>query len=176
MPVIVKSTGFSTDMWRFCEAMQSGQIIMPWAAFVEQIDLLKAMSDKPTLGVQIPNTCEATEIQPYFAYLSLISIAFPSFADGRGFSRARRLRNAGFTGILRASGHVIADQFDYAIECGFDEVEISDDLAARQPEAQWLAMKDALPLSYQSTFVGEGVSILERRKASANPHTQTQSQ
>ena len=70
--------------------------------------------------------------------LKLISITFPTFSDGRGFSLARRLRNAGYTGHLRATGHVISDQFRYALDCGFDDVEISEQLALRQPEADWL--------------------------------------
>jgi uncharacterized protein (DUF934 family) len=60
---------------------------------------------------------------------------------------------------------MIADQFKYALQCGFDEVEISDEWAERQPQEQWLTMKDALSLAYQPTFVPEGQSILERRKA-----------
>ncbi len=68
----------------------------------------------------------------------LIRIAFPSYADGRGFSLARRLRNVGYKGHLRAAGYVISDQFRYALACGFDDVEITEALAARQPEADWL--------------------------------------
>ncbi len=68
-----------------------------------------------------------------------IRITFPNFADGRGFTLAASLRRAGFTGRLRAAGYVLADQYAMARRAGFDEVEISDALAARQPEAQWLA-------------------------------------
>jgi len=68
-----------------------------------------------------------------------IRVAFPAFSDGRGFTLAARLRRAGFNGRLRAAGHVIADQYAMARRSGFDEVEISDDLAARQPQAQWLS-------------------------------------
>jgi len=68
---------------------------------------------------------------------AMIRIDFPSFADGRGFTIAKRLRLMGYTGRLRAKGHVIADQYAMARRAGFDEVEISADLAARQPEAQW---------------------------------------
>jgi uncharacterized protein (DUF934 family) len=65
-----------------------------------------------------------------------ICIAFPSFADGRGFTLARRLRHLGFRGRLRASGHVLSDQYAMARRAGFDEVEIPDELAARQPEGR----------------------------------------
>lgn len=68
----------------------------------------------------------------------MLRVAFPSSADGRGFTIARRLRFMGYRGRLRAHGHVIADQYTMARRCGFDEVEIDDALAERQPEDQWL--------------------------------------
>lgn len=68
-----------------------------------------------------------------------ICIDFPSFADGRGFTLARRLRQMGFAGHLRARGHVLADQYVMARRSGFDDVEIDAALATRQPEDQWLA-------------------------------------
>lgn len=49
----------------------------------------------------------------------------------------RRLRELGYTGRLRAVGPLIADQFRMARRVGFDELEIPDTMAARQPEAQW---------------------------------------
>lgn len=73
---------------------------------------------------------------------ALVRIAFPSFSDGRGFTLARRLRAAGYTGRLRAAGHVIADQYAMARRSGFDEVEISEALAERQGAEQWLARAD----------------------------------
>ncbi len=71
-----------------------------------------------------------------------IRIAFPSFSDGRGFTLAARLRRMGFGGTLRAQGHVIAEQYAMARRSGFDEIAISDELAVRQPEPQWLARAD----------------------------------
>ncbi|MCB2136862.1 MAG: DUF934 domain-containing protein [Rhodobacteraceae bacterium] len=85
-----------------------------------------------------------------FDGIGLIRVAFPSSADGRGFTLARHLRGRGYTGRLRAKGHVIADQYAMARRCGFDEVEISDDLAARQPEDQWLFRADWRDHDYRS--------------------------
>ncbi|MAZ16987.1 MAG: oxidoreductase [Ahrensia sp.] len=90
-------------------------------------------------ALSLANNANADEIAPFFAWIRLIVIDFPSFADGRGFSLAKRLREASYRGTLRATGHVIADQYRNARRVGFDEVEISEDLAARQPERQWLA-------------------------------------
>lgn len=81
---------------------------------------------------------------------AMICVEFPSFADGRGFTIARRLRMAGFKGRLRARGHVIADQYAMARRAGFDDIEISDDLATRQPQDQWRARTQWRAHDYQS--------------------------
>ncbi|WP_268895096.1 DUF934 domain-containing protein [Pseudoroseicyclus tamaricis] len=84
----------------------------------------------------------------------MIRIAFPSFNDGRGFTLASGLRAKGYKGRLRAAGHVIADQYAMARRSGFDEVEISPELAERQPEAQWLARADWQAHNYQARLRG----------------------
>jgi len=85
---------------------------------------------------------------------ALVRIAFGSFADGRGFTLARRLRAAGFTGRLRAVGPLIADQYAMARRSGFDEVEIPDDIAQRQPQEQWLARADWRAHDYRARLAG----------------------
>lgn len=90
-------------------------------------------------ALDLPNDADAETLRDHFATLRLIRIPFPKADDGRGFSLARRLRDLGYRGRLRARGHVISDQFRHALACGFDEVEISEDHAARQPEAHWRA-------------------------------------
>ena len=50
----------------------------------------------------------------------LIEIAFPKYRDGRGYSSARILREAGYTGELRAQGDVLVDQIAFMRRCGFD--------------------------------------------------------
>jgi uncharacterized protein (DUF934 family) len=49
---------------------------------------------------------------------------------------------------------VIADQYAMARRAGFDEVEISDDLAARQPVEQWLSRADWQAHDYQARLRG----------------------
>ena len=104
-------------------------------------------------------TGDVTEIAPDthpedlpadFAGIGLIRIAFPSFSDGRGFTLARSLRGAGYAGRLRAAGHVISDQYALARRSGFDEVEISEELAERQPADQWQARADWRSHDYRS--------------------------
>ncbi len=63
---------------------------------------------------------DARKLLPQLGQLALIEIAFPKFRDGRGYSAARILREAGYTGELRAQGDVLVDQIPLMRRCGFD--------------------------------------------------------
>ncbi|MFV1591452.1 DUF934 domain-containing protein [Phaeobacter sp. JH20_36] len=128
MSVIVTDTGFGPDSWTVGFDSDTAIEMQPDA-------------DPSALSNQLPG-------------LEMIRIHFPSFADGRGFTLARRLRLAGYTGRLRAYGHVLADQYAMARRSGFDEVEISDDLATRQPEDQWLDRANWQAHDYQARLRG----------------------
>lgn len=104
---------------------------------------------RPEQGIDLPNDADVVALWPQIKDAPAIRVPFPSSADGRGFSIASRLRDLGYSGRLRAEGHVIADQYRKARGSGFDEVEIADDLAARQPEPQWDPIQTR---SYQSRF------------------------
>ncbi len=57
---------------------------------------------------------------PHLERLALVEVAFPKFRDGRGYSSARILREAGYGGELRAAGDVLVDQVNFMKRCGFD--------------------------------------------------------
>jgi len=105
-------------------------------------------------GLDLASDADVTVLAEDLAQIAMMRIDFPSFADGRGFTLAKRLRDMGYEGRLRAAGHVIADQYAMARRSGFDEVEISAELAARQPEADWLARADWQSHDYQSRLRG----------------------
>lgn len=128
--VIVRDTGFTPD---------------DWTKGFEGADVLDLTSD--------------ANIDAYLDTLgsiTLIRVDFPSFADGRGFTLARLLRLKGYSGRLRAKGHILADQYAMARRAGFDEVEISAELAARQPEDQWVSRADWQAHDYQSRLRATG--------------------
>lgn len=131
---IVRSTGFSADAWSRAEDAEQDERILP---FEDALAALEQGNGK--VALDMPNDADPRLLAPYFDRIALIAVAFPAFADGRGFSIGQRLTKLGYTGVLRATGGLIPDQFAYALVCGFDEVEIDEDRAARQPEAQWLA-------------------------------------
>lgn len=132
MSVIVTDAGFGPETWT------------------------KGFDDTSVLDLQ-PDTDPAS-LAGALSGIELVRVHFPSFADGRGFTLARQLRLMGFTGRLRASGHVLADQYSMARRTGFDEVEISKDLAQRQPEEQWLARAKWKAHSYQDRLRGIAVA------------------
>lgn len=137
MSVIVTDTGFATDDRT--------------TAFVAQEDLA---ANDDVRAIDLASDAEPNNIANRIGSFDMIRVDFPSFADGRGFTIAAQLRRLGFKGRLRARGHVIADQYAMARRSGFDEVEISDDLAARQPEDQWLARADWKAHNYQARLRG----------------------
>ncbi|MCV6586822.1 MAG: DUF934 domain-containing protein [Marinibacterium sp.] len=135
MSIIVTDTGFGPDDWThgFASADEAANDVV-------SLDLTSD-TDPETLSNRLP-------------HLQMVRVDFPSFADGRGFTIARTLRLKGYTGRLRARGHVLADQYAMARRSGFDEVEISDELAARQPEDQWRDRSNWKAHDYQSRLRG----------------------
>ncbi len=107
-----------------------------------------------TLAVDLASDVDLAVLDGLLDRITTIRVDFPSFADGRGFTIAAQLRRIGFTGRLRAHGHVIADQYAMARRSGFDEVEIPQALAERQPEPEWLARANWQTHSYQNRMRG----------------------
>jgi uncharacterized protein (DUF934 family) len=55
-------------------------------------------------------------------------VNFPKFADGRGYSTARLLRERyGYHGEIRAIGDVLHDQLFFMKRCGFDAYAVRAD-------------------------------------------------
>ena len=83
------------------------------------------------LGVQVPSTAQPEDIADLLGRVTLIAVEFPKFRDGRGFTIARALRERyGFTGDIRAVGHVLPDQHSQLLRCGFTSVAVPDTSAA----------------------------------------------
>jgi uncharacterized protein (DUF934 family) len=167
MPLI-KEGHFVDDDWRRLGADEEApdglaKLILPIARLAE--DGARIAEAGHQIGVDITNDTDPASLVPWFNRLALIAVAFPKSADGRGFSIATRLRRLGYKAELRASGHLIADQYALARGCGFDTVEISDAQAARQPEPHWLEAERAMSLAYQRGY-GQIRSIISARWAS----------
>ena len=165
---LISDGRFIEDGWRRLadeEALpKSGKVVVSLARLDHA---LAHLPDGVALGVIAPNTTEPSALAAALPRLQLVEIAFPAFADGRGFSLARLIRRAGFKGELRASGRLLADQYTHALGCGFDTIEIPDDLAERQGESQWQAARAAYGRTYQRGYIAGGSILDARRKAAA---------
>lgn len=161
MPLLDRSGWKADDYVRHDEFLAAPAILVP-ATVVDAA--LEARQPGQRVGVELPNTFYPAQLAGVQDQLDLVAISFPKFNDGRGFSIAKLLREQGYAGTLRASGALIPDQFAFALHVGFDEIEISEAQAARQPIEQWLHAATLIPTSYQNGEDGT-VSILERRKA-----------
>jgi uncharacterized protein (DUF934 family) len=73
-------------------------------------------------AVRLEPDDDARLLTPHLGALRRIDIAFPKFRDGRGYSSARILREAGYRGEIRAVGDLNVDQLGFLTRAGFDAV------------------------------------------------------
>ena len=85
-----------------------------------QVTVDSFLEQTNAVAVRIEPGDDARVLLPFLDRLQLVEVNFPVFGDGRGYSSARLLREAGYTGELRAVGDVLIDQLAYMRRCGFD--------------------------------------------------------
>jgi ferredoxin--NADP+ reductase len=137
--VIITNKGFGSDDWIGRSVIEPANIL---SDNFEKEQLKKA-------HLKLGNDFQVETLKSFLPYLSAISINFPSEKDGRGFSLARRLRQLGYLGVLRATGHVMVDQYRHATQSGFNQIAISSKLAKRMPEPYWQQQINGFTPSYQ---------------------------
>jgi uncharacterized protein (DUF934 family) len=93
---------------------QDSESVAPLASFAD------FAGDTNATAVRIEPGDDARELLSRIGQLSLVEVTFPAFRDGRGYSAARILREAGYAGELRAAGDVLVDQVPLMRRCGFD--------------------------------------------------------
>jgi len=86
-------------------------------------------------AVRIEPGDDARALLPHLEQIKLVEVNFPIFGDGRGYSSARILREAGYDGELRAVGDVAVDQLAYMRRCGCDAFEPDQSMNADDVEA-----------------------------------------
>ena len=96
-------------------------------------------------SVRIEAGDDVRRLIPALERVRLVEIDFPKFRDGRGFSSARILREAGYTGEIKATGDVLLDLIWFMRRCGFDS--FAPDAAIDPAEAQ--AALNRYPHVYQ---------------------------
>ena len=130
MPQILKDTQVVSDNWILLDEnadnIPNGDILLSfeqWQNFAEQLS-----NHSGSIGVWLEGHAEIEQIIEPLLNLPLIAINFPKFADGRGFSTARLIRERyNYSGELRAIGGFIRDQLYLLKRCGFNAFQFSDE-------------------------------------------------
>jgi uncharacterized protein (DUF934 family) len=112
------------------------------------VDSFAAQSN--AAAVRLEPGDDAALLIPHLERLRLVEVAFPVWTDGRGYSSARTLREAGYTGELRAVGDVLIDQLSQMRRCGFDSFASEHELDADDAAAAFARWDNV----YQAT--GDG--------------------
>ena len=106
-------------------SLSKKKVILTKNLWIEKKLILK--EKKISVGIQINSDESIDEITEDLKYFSLIQFNFLTFKDGRPFSIAKILRKKlKFEKEIRASGHILPDQYIFLMRCGFDTVEIEE--------------------------------------------------
>ncbi|WP_430475839.1 DUF934 domain-containing protein [Thalassospira lucentensis] len=166
---IVKNDSVIEQEWITVEAeddlpSSDENLIVPLARFKQQREDL--IGRNGGLGVQLNPGDAPEDLADDLDRLTIITVNFPAYTDGRGYSYGRVLRERmGFTGELRAIGDVLRDQILYMHRCGFDSYDFSIDGETALTKVR-AALKEML-VYYQPTGDGRATvaSLRERRRA-----------
>ena len=128
MPQLIKSGAVSEDRWTLLRepgaALPSSPVIVPLATWLASRGEFAARAD---VGVWLAPTDDPALLDVDVAALPVIAVDFPRFADGRGYSIARLLRDRyGYPGELRAVGEIARDQLYFLYQVGFDAFVLRD--------------------------------------------------
>lgn len=160
---LVKAGAEIANTWTFVAdgavLPESGQTSVSLARFLA----LKQGQENGPLpeGVRLGPADDPAELEPYLPELKLIEVDFPRYTDGRGFSQAQLLRRRyGFSGELRAVGHVLRDQIFYMHRSGFDAYE-----TRRATVSEVLEALAEFTEAYQPAADGPGAAFRKRTGA-----------
>ena len=168
MPLL-KNNVLVPDIWLNAEVEgelpNAGDVIVPFARLLKEWGALQAR--KARLGVRFGNTDKPEALETFLPSLSLIVLPFPAFNDGRAYSIARKLREMGYRGEIRATGNVLPDQLQFMLQVGFDAFDIGE----RFPLDTWQKASRQMSLAYQRGLFRRGAEaeIWTERHTDAEP-------
>lgn len=118
------------DPWHWVNDDQavSDYAVISLSRWNDNKEALKAQAEAGKLALQLSSEETADQLAEQADNFALIGIDFPKFADGRGYSTARLLRERyGYNGELRATGDVLVDQLFFMQRCGFSSFALRSD-------------------------------------------------
>ena len=149
MPQLIKSGVVTQDRWMLLRepdaALPSSPVIVTLATWLASRAELASRAD---VGVWLAPADDPALLAGDVGKLPVIAIDFPRFADGRGYSIARLLRDRyDYQGELRAIGDIARDQLYFLHQVGFDAFVLRDGKDAQDALASLRDFTDG----YQAT-------------------------
>ena len=132
MPQIIKDHQLVENLWSVAEPLTEAttSINIPSNTLLSLNDWnahQEAISEREDIGLLLETSADLNTVLGSIATIPIIAIRFNAFADGRGFSLGRLLRERyRFGGELRAIGAPIRDQLSYLTRCGFNAFELAE--------------------------------------------------
>lgn len=169
MSRIIKNNGIVDDAWhvlKLAEGETPASVPLDDAKTLVPLAVWQARKDEiigqcQPIGVWLDSHEGPEAIAGDLDRFTVIAVNFPKFADGRGYSIARLLRERyGYAGELRAIGDVLQDQLYFMKRCGFDAYAVRPD---KDIEAALAGLKD-FSESYQAA-VDQPQPLFRRRSA-----------
>lgn len=144
-PTPAATEDYGAEWLRFRDDAPADEPAVSLDAFLEQTN---ARSVRIEAGENVET------LLPHLDRVRLVEVDFPKFRDGRGFSTARMLREAGYSGEIKATGDVLVDLLYFMRRCGFDSfapdkpIDRADAEAAleRYPYVYQHAADEAVPI------------------------------
>ena len=100
----------------------SQKIIITVEQWLANKNILKK---RKNIGIKLNSDESISMIKDDIDFFKMIQFNFITFKDGRPFSEAKKLRvEFKFLNEIRASGHILPDQYIFLLRCGFSSVEI----------------------------------------------------
>jgi uncharacterized protein (DUF934 family) len=132
MPRLIRNGAVVDDGWRLLRDAATLADVPSGIAAIVPLALWRAeraaLLARGAVGVWLAPADDPAALAQDAGLLPLIAVDFPQFADGRGYSTARLLRERyGYTGELRAVGDVLRDQLFALAQCGFDAFAVRAD-------------------------------------------------
>ena len=136
MAKIIKNGQIVDDAWLVLKlseeqapesvALPDTPTLLPLAVWLAHKD--EILARKQPVGIWLESNEGPESIANDLKHFTIIGVNFPKFADGRGYSTARLLRERfAYSGEIRALGDVLRDQLFLLKRCGFDAFAVRQD-------------------------------------------------
>lgn len=169
MPKLIKNDRIVDDAWEILKlaegetaesfALPEAPALLPLTVWLARKD--EILARKAEFGVWLDSSEGPEAIAGDLDHITLIGVNFPKFADGRGYSTARLLRERyGYRGEIRAIGDVLQDQLFFMKRCGIDAYAVRAD---KDIEAALAGLRD-FSETYQAA-VDQPQPLFRRRAA-----------